>query len=75
MSGSALTVINTPYVQAIGTEATFWEKLMNNNKPLKKYIKMFTFARLCVLYIISLVDLMREYGYRTPDLMMTQHTI
>ena len=45
MSGSALTVINTPYVQAIGTEATFWEKLMNNNKPLKKYIKMFIALR------------------------------
>ena len=40
MSGSALTVINTPYVQSIGTKATFWEKLMNNNKSLKKYVKM-----------------------------------
>lgn len=40
MSGSALTVINTPYVQSIGTEATFWERLMNNNKSLKKYVKM-----------------------------------
>lgn len=40
MSGSALTVINTPYVQSIGTEATFWERLMHNNKRLKKYIKM-----------------------------------
>lgn len=40
MSGSALTVINTPYVQSIGTEATFWERLMNNNKSIKKYVKM-----------------------------------
>ncbi len=40
MSGSALTVINTPYVQSIGTQATFWEKLMLKNKWLKKYIKM-----------------------------------
>lgn len=40
MSGSPLTVINTPYVQGIGTEATFWERLMNNNKSLKKYVKM-----------------------------------
>lgn len=40
MSGSALTVINTPYVQSIGTKATFWEWLLNNNKWLKKYIKM-----------------------------------
>lgn len=41
MSGSALTVINTPYVQRIGTQASFWEKLMLKNKWLKKYIKMF----------------------------------
>lgn len=41
MSGSALTVINTPYVQTIGTEANWLEKLMHKNKWLKKYIKMF----------------------------------
>ncbi|MCU0357123.1 MAG: nitronate monooxygenase [Cyclobacteriaceae bacterium] len=40
LSGSPLTVINTPYVQQLGTEATWWEKLMNNNKWLKKYIRM-----------------------------------
>jgi nitronate monooxygenase len=40
LSGSALTVINTPYVQQLGTEATWLERLMNNNKRLKKYIKM-----------------------------------
>ena len=40
MSGSALTVINTPYVQSMGTEATFWEKLLLKNKWLKKYVKM-----------------------------------
>ena len=40
MSGSALTVINTPYVQSIGTEANFLERLMHKNKWLKKYIKM-----------------------------------
>lgn len=40
MSGSALTVINTPYVQSIGTKANFWEWLLNNNKSLKKYVKM-----------------------------------
>lgn len=41
ISGSPLTVINTPYVQQLGTEATWLERLMNNNKRLKKYIKMF----------------------------------
>lgn len=45
MSGSHLTVINTPYVQSIGTKATFLEKLMHRNKWLKKYIKMFIAVR------------------------------
>ncbi len=40
MSGSPLTVINTPYVQSIGTKATFLEWLHNNNRWLKKYVKM-----------------------------------
>ena len=40
MSGSPLTVINTPYVKSIGTKATFLEWLYNNNKWLKKYVKM-----------------------------------
>jgi nitronate monooxygenase len=45
MSGSALTVINTPYVQQIGTEATWLERLMHQYKPLKKFIKMFIALR------------------------------
>lgn len=40
LSGSALTVINTPYVQQLGTKANFLEWLLNNNKRLKKYAKM-----------------------------------
>lgn len=40
LSGSALTVINTPYVQQLGTEANWLERLMHQNKTLKKYIKM-----------------------------------
>ncbi|QOI98143.1 MAG: nitronate monooxygenase [Flammeovirgaceae bacterium] len=40
MSGSPLTVINTPYVQQLGTKATWLEKIINNNKTLKKYAKM-----------------------------------
>jgi nitronate monooxygenase len=40
LSGSALTVINTPYVQQLGTKANFLEWLLNNNKTLKKYAKM-----------------------------------
>ncbi|MEM9297581.1 MAG: nitronate monooxygenase [Bacteroidota bacterium] len=41
LSGSHLTVINTPYVQKIGTEASFFESLLLKNKTLKKYVKMF----------------------------------
>ncbi|MCK5775141.1 MAG: nitronate monooxygenase [Bacteroidales bacterium] len=41
LSGSPLTVINTPYVQKVGTKASFLSKLMYKNKKLKKFIKMF----------------------------------
>lgn len=40
LSGSPLTVINTPYVQQMGTKASWLELLMNKNKRLKKYSKM-----------------------------------
>lgn len=40
LSGSALTVINTPYVQQLGTKANWLEWLLHRNKRLKKYIKM-----------------------------------
>ncbi len=40
LSGSPLTVINTPYVQQLGTKANFLEWILNNNKTLKKYAKM-----------------------------------
>jgi nitronate monooxygenase len=40
LSGSALTVINTPYVQQLGTKANWLEWLLHRNKWLKKYIKM-----------------------------------
>jgi len=45
MSGSPLSVINTPYVQEIGTNASFLEKLLNRNKWLKKYAKMLILNR------------------------------
>lgn len=40
LSGSPLTVINTPYVRQLGTKANWLERLLNNNKTLKKYAKM-----------------------------------
>lgn len=45
LSGSALTVINTPYVQQLGTKANFLEWILNNNKMLKKYAKMIIAVR------------------------------
>lgn len=45
ISGSNLTVINTPYVQKIGTKQNWFEKLLSKNKQLKKYVKMLTFAK------------------------------
>jgi len=40
LSGSPLTVVNTPYVQQLGTKANVLEWILNNNKTLKKYAKM-----------------------------------
>lgn len=45
MSGSPLTVINTPYVQSIGTEATWLERLMQKHRWLKKYFKLWLAIR------------------------------
>jgi len=45
LSGSHLTVINTPYVQQIGTKAGLLEKLMKRHKWLKKWLRMLIFAR------------------------------
>ena len=45
LSGSHLTVINTPYVQKLGTEPNFLEKLMKKHKWLKRWIKMIIMLR------------------------------
>ena len=45
ISGTPCTVINTPYVQKIGTKATWLETLLNKNKRLKKWVKMIRFAK------------------------------
>ncbi len=45
LSGSRCTVINTPYVQKIGTEQNIVEGLLNKNKQLKKYAKMVTYYK------------------------------
>ena len=44
ISGTPCTVINTPYVQKIGTKATWLETILNKNKSLKKWVKMIRFS-------------------------------
>jgi len=44
ISGTPCTVINTPYVQKIGTKTTWIESLLNKNKSLKKWVKMIRFS-------------------------------
>lgn len=45
LSGTPCTVIKTPYVKKIGLEQNSFEKVLNNNKKLKKYVKMLTYYR------------------------------
>lgn len=45
VSGTPCTVINTPYVQKIGTKQNWFERLLTKNKRLKKWIKMLTFVK------------------------------
>jgi len=44
ISGTPCTVINTPYVQKIGTKQTWLENILNKNKKLKKWVKMVRFS-------------------------------
>ena len=45
LSGTPLTVVNTPYVQKVGTKASGLQKFLMKNKRLKKYVKMFVTYR------------------------------
>lgn len=45
LSGTPCTVINTPYLQTVGTEQGWLEKILNKNKKLKKWVKAFVFSR------------------------------
>ncbi|MCK8141587.1 nitronate monooxygenase [Flavobacterium sp. I-SCBP12n] len=40
ISGTPCTVINTPYVQKVGTKQSWLEKSLSKNKTLKKWVKM-----------------------------------
>jgi nitronate monooxygenase len=43
ISGTPCTVINTPYVQKVGLRSPWIERMLNTNKRLKKWVKMFRF--------------------------------
>ncbi len=45
LSGTPCTVINTPYVQKVGTTQSGFEKFLNKNKRLKKWFKALTFFK------------------------------
>ena len=45
LSGSPCTVINTPYVQKVGTKRNFIETILSKNKKLKKFVKMITWYK------------------------------
>lgn len=45
LSGTPCSVIKTPYVEEIGTEQNWLERLLNKNKQLKKWAKMLTFYK------------------------------
>lgn len=45
LSGSRCTVINTPYVQEVGTEQNGLEKFLSKNKSFKKWFKAFSFYK------------------------------
>ena len=45
LSGTPCTVINTPYVQKVGTSQNWLERVLNKNKKLKKWAKALTFMR------------------------------
>ncbi|AMO20084.1 NAD(P)H-dependent flavin oxidoreductase [Flavobacterium columnare] len=43
ISGTPCTVINTPYIQKIGTKLNWLERFLNTNKRLKKWAKLIRF--------------------------------
>jgi nitronate monooxygenase len=45
ISGTPITVINTPYMQKTGNKKSSLSKMIGSNKFLKKYIKMFIMVR------------------------------
>jgi nitronate monooxygenase len=45
ISGTPCTVIQTPYVQKVGTKQNPFERFLSKNKKLKKWVKMLTYVK------------------------------
>lgn len=45
LSGTPCTVINTPYVQKVGTQQNWFERFLSKHKRFKKWFKAFTFFK------------------------------
>jgi nitronate monooxygenase len=45
ISGTPCTVINTPYVQKVGLEQNWLERVLAQNKTIKKWVKMITYYK------------------------------
>ncbi|MES2799135.1 MAG: nitronate monooxygenase [Bacteroidota bacterium] len=45
LSGTPCTVINTPYVKKVGTRQNWFERVLNRNKKIKKWVKALVFLR------------------------------
>ncbi len=45
ISGTPITVINTPYIQKYGNKQSTMSKILNRHKRFKKYIKMFIMVK------------------------------
>jgi nitronate monooxygenase len=45
LSGVPCTVINTPFLQEMGTQQNWLEKVLSKNKSIKKWIKMFVYKK------------------------------
>ncbi len=45
ISGTPITVINTPYMQKVGNKQSMLSRILNRNKRLKKYVKMIIMIR------------------------------
>lgn len=45
LSGTPCSVINTPYVQQVGTEQNAFERFLNRHKRIKKWVKALTYIK------------------------------